>query len=68
MRNDVDGIKWKFIWYYPKDQVVDHMKKSIEEVIWYAVDGPEFIKEQNLVHFDFWVKNKAQNEASNLKQ
>ena len=41
----MDGIKHKFIGYYPKDKVVDHMKKSIEEVIWYAVDGPEFIKE-----------------------
>lgn len=64
----MDGIKHKFIGYYPKDKVVDHMKKSIEEVIWYAMDGPEFIKERNLAQFDFWVKNKAQNEAFNLKQ
>ena len=38
-------------------------KKSIEEAIWYEVDGPTFIEDQNLIHFDSWVKNKAQNRV-----
>lgn len=57
----MDGIKWRLIRYYPKDQVVDHIKKSIEEAIQNIMDGPKFIEGQNLTNLDILMKNKAQN-------
>lgn len=68
VRNNVDGTKWKFIKYYPEDQVVNHMKKSIAEVIQYLVDGPKFTEDWYIAYFGFWVKDKAQNGLFNLKQ
>ena len=62
MGNDVDNMKLIFIKYYHKDQVVDHMKKLIEEAMWCKVDGHKFIYDQSLAYFDYWVKNKAQNK------
>ena len=41
VHNDVDNIRWKFIENLPKDKVANEMKKSIEEAIWYAMDGPK---------------------------
>lgn len=68
MRNDVDDIKWKIIKYLLEDKVVDEIKKSIEEAIWYIVDRPNFFKNWNLTYFKSLVKNNAQNEVFNLKQ
>lgn len=40
------------------------MKKSIEEAIYYTMDGLEFTEDWNLEYFDSWVNNKVQNEFS----
>lgn len=44
------------------------MKKLIEITILFVVDGIELIEDQNFACFDYWMKNKAHNGVSNLKQ
>ena len=52
----------------PKHIRTDGIKKNMENSIRYAVDGPGFSGDRNLVGFDYWMKNKAQNGVFNLNQ
>ena len=67
LSNGEAGIKWKFL-ELPKHKRAEAIKKDLEVAIRCAVDGPKFSGDKNLVGFDFWVRNKAQNGIFNLKQ